>query len=172
MWVVVVATRQMAPLSNLAIGNVLILMVMQMVVDIDGDGSFLMNCQELATAFIEKLDVKMFILNNQHLGMVVQWEDRFYKNNRAHTYLGHRVNTLHTLSYDQQHLAVTCCGPCSAPSITFGVCQQGLHCFSTLVKQNVGLIPHACCSQMLHTCQVRWGMKYSWHCVQTCLHTA
>ena len=57
-----------------------------MVVDIDGDGSFLMNCQELATAFIEKLDVKMFILNNQHLCMVVQWEDRFYKKNRAHTY--------------------------------------------------------------------------------------
>jgi thiamine pyrophosphate-dependent acetolactate synthase large subunit-like protein len=49
------------------------------VVDIDGDGSFLMNCQEMATAAIEKLDIKMFILNNQHLGMVVQWEDRFYK---------------------------------------------------------------------------------------------
>ena len=47
--------------------------------DIDGDGSFLMNCQEMATAAIEKLDIKMFILNNQHLGMVVQWEDRFYK---------------------------------------------------------------------------------------------
>ena len=60
-------------------------------VDIDGDGSFLMNCQELATIFIEKLDVKCFIMNNQHLGMVVQWEDRFYKKNRAHTYLGHRV---------------------------------------------------------------------------------
>lgn len=38
-----------------------------------------MNCQELATAAIEKMDIKMFILNNQHLGMVVQWEDRFYK---------------------------------------------------------------------------------------------
>lgn len=60
------------------------------VVDIDGDGSFLMNCQELATAKIEKLEVKTFIMNNQHLGMVVQWEDRFYKANRAHTYLGHR----------------------------------------------------------------------------------
>ncbi|EFJ08959.1 hypothetical protein SELMODRAFT_428520 [Selaginella moellendorffii] len=28
------------------------------------------------------------VLNNQHLGMVAQWEDRFYKANRAHTYLG------------------------------------------------------------------------------------
>lgn len=35
--------------------------------------------QELATIFIEKLDVKILLLNNQHLGMVVQWEDRFYK---------------------------------------------------------------------------------------------
>lgn len=61
-----------------------------MVVDIDGDGSFLMNCQELATAKVENLEAKMFILNNQHLGMVVQWEDRFYKANRAHTYLGRR----------------------------------------------------------------------------------
>ncbi|HZP02588.1 MAG TPA: biosynthetic-type acetolactate synthase large subunit, partial [Terriglobia bacterium] len=58
------------------------------VVDIDGDGSFLMNIQELATAYCEKLPVKVMLLNNQHLGMVVQWEDRFYESNRAHTYLG------------------------------------------------------------------------------------
>lgn len=58
------------------------------VVDIDGDGSFVMNIQELATVVCEKLPVKIIVLNNQHLGMVVQWEDRFYKSNRAHTYLG------------------------------------------------------------------------------------
>jgi acetolactate synthase-1/2/3 large subunit len=58
------------------------------VVDIDGDGSFLMNVQELATAHIEKIAAKAMILNNQHLGMVVQWEDNFYDSNRGHTYLG------------------------------------------------------------------------------------
>jgi acetolactate synthase-1/2/3 large subunit len=58
------------------------------VVDIDGDGSFLMNVQELATAHIEKIAAKVMILNNQHLGMVMQWEDRFFKGNRGHTYLG------------------------------------------------------------------------------------
>jgi acetolactate synthase-1/2/3 large subunit len=58
------------------------------VVDIDGDGSFLMNIQELATAHIEKISAKAIVLNNQHLGMVVQWEDRFYKGNRGNTYLG------------------------------------------------------------------------------------
>jgi acetolactate synthase-1/2/3 large subunit len=59
-----------------------------LVVDIDGDGSFQMNIQELATCFCEELPVKVLLLNNQHLGMVVQWEDRFMDRNRAHTYLG------------------------------------------------------------------------------------
>lgn len=58
------------------------------VIDIDGDGSFLMNVQELACAHVEKIAAKAIILNNQHLGMVVQWEDRFYKSNRGHTFLG------------------------------------------------------------------------------------
>ena len=58
------------------------------VIDIDGDGSFLMNVQELATAHIEKIAAKAMILNNQHLGMVVQWEDKFYEGNRGNTYLG------------------------------------------------------------------------------------
>ena len=58
------------------------------VIDIDGDGSFLMNIQELATAKVEKIAAKAIILNNQHLGMVVQWEDNFYAGNRGHTYLG------------------------------------------------------------------------------------
>lgn len=59
-----------------------------LVVDIDGDGSFQMNIQELATLTCEKLPVKILLLNNQHLGMVVQWEDRFMEGRRAHTYLG------------------------------------------------------------------------------------
>ena len=58
------------------------------VIDIDGDGSFLMNIQELAMAHIERIAAKAIILNNQHLGMVVQWEDLKYGSNRAHTYLG------------------------------------------------------------------------------------
>jgi len=62
------------------------------VVDIDGDGSFLMNVQELATAYVEKIAAKAIILNNQHLGMVVQWEDNFYDGNRGHTYLGNPVD--------------------------------------------------------------------------------
>ncbi|RRJ95293.1 biosynthetic-type acetolactate synthase large subunit [Opitutaceae bacterium TAV4] len=62
------------------------------VIDIDGDGSFLMNIQELATAAVEKIAAKVMILNNQHLGMVVQWEDRFYGSVRGNTILGHHDN--------------------------------------------------------------------------------
>jgi len=60
----------------------------RLVIDIDGDGSFQMNIQEMGTCVCEKLPVKVLLLNNQHLGMVVQWEDRFMQGNRAHTYLG------------------------------------------------------------------------------------
>lgn len=62
------------------------------VIDIDGDGSFAMNIQELATAKIEKINAKAIILNNQHLGMVVQWEDRFYQSVRGDTILGDKQN--------------------------------------------------------------------------------
>lgn len=58
------------------------------VIDIDGDGSFVMNVQELAAAMAENIAAKVIILNNQHLGMVVQWEDRFFDSNRGHTFLG------------------------------------------------------------------------------------
>lgn len=78
------------------------------VIDIDGDGSFLMNIQELACAFTEKLPVKVLLLNNQHLGMVVQWEDRFFDGNRAHTYLG--------------------AGPGEAPYPDFVTMAQGFRC--------------------------------------------
>ena len=62
------------------------------VIDIDGDGSFVMNVQELATAKIEKIAAKAMILNNQHLGMVMQWEDRFYGSSRGNTILGDENN--------------------------------------------------------------------------------
>ncbi len=62
------------------------------VIDIDGDGSFMMNVQELATAIMEKIPVKIMLLNNQHLGMVVQWEDILYEGVRGQTVLGHPDN--------------------------------------------------------------------------------
>jgi acetolactate synthase-1/2/3 large subunit len=59
----------------------------KLVVNIDGDGSFQMNIQELGTLHTEEIEVKTIILNNQHLGMVAQWEDRFYGSRRGNTVL-------------------------------------------------------------------------------------
>lgn len=57
------------------------------VINIDGDGSFQMNIQELGTLSAEEIGVKIVILNNQHLGMVAQIEDMFYRGKRGNTEL-------------------------------------------------------------------------------------
>ncbi|MBI4047368.1 MAG: acetolactate synthase 3 large subunit, partial [Devosia nanyangense] len=54
-----------------------------LVVDIDGDGSFEMTLQQLAVAMQYRLPVKVFILNNQHDGMVRQWQDFSHGGRRA-----------------------------------------------------------------------------------------
>jgi acetolactate synthase-1/2/3 large subunit len=51
----------------------------QEVVCFDGDGSFLMTCQELTVAVREELDITVFVLNNEFIGMVRQWQDGFYE---------------------------------------------------------------------------------------------
>jgi acetolactate synthase-1/2/3 large subunit len=50
----------------------------QTVVCISGDGSIQMNMQELATCSQEGIDVKTFIMNNNYLGMVRQWQELFW----------------------------------------------------------------------------------------------
>jgi len=56
-----------------------------LVVGIDGDGSFQMTLQDLATAAEHKLPIKIFILNNLFLGMVRQWQELFYDNRFSET---------------------------------------------------------------------------------------
>jgi len=60
----------------------------KLVINVDGDGSLLMNIQEMATCVTHNLPIKVLLLNNMHLGMVMQWEDAFFDQNRAHTYTG------------------------------------------------------------------------------------
>jgi len=57
----------------------------KLVIDIAGDGSIQMNIQELATAVINKLPVKVAILNNRFLGMVRQWQELFFQERYSHT---------------------------------------------------------------------------------------
>jgi acetolactate synthase-1/2/3 large subunit len=58
------------------------------VIDIAGDGSVMMNIQELATVAQEGLPLKVAVLNNGTLGMVRQWQDLFYGRRFAATVLG------------------------------------------------------------------------------------
>lgn len=57
------------------------------VVLITGDGSFQMCSQEMATATVEKLNIKVVIMNNMALGMVHQWQNLFYGDRYSQTIL-------------------------------------------------------------------------------------
>jgi len=57
-----------------------------LVIDIAGDASILMNIQELSTAIQYRLPVKVFILNNQYMGMVRQWQQLLHGNRLSHSY--------------------------------------------------------------------------------------
>lgn len=61
------------------------------VICIDGDGSFQMNIQELATIAANRIPVKIFVLNNGYLGMVRQWEDMFNDGQHYETCLARTV---------------------------------------------------------------------------------
>ncbi|HEU4900386.1 MAG TPA: biosynthetic-type acetolactate synthase large subunit, partial [Actinomycetota bacterium] len=60
----------------------------ELVVAIDGDGCFQMTAQELATCTTERIPIKVFILNNGHLGMVRQWQELFYDERYSEVHLG------------------------------------------------------------------------------------
>ena len=57
------------------------------VVVISGDGSIQMNIQELSTAVQYHVPVKVVILNNHYLGMVRQWQEKFYEERYSHSYM-------------------------------------------------------------------------------------
>jgi acetolactate synthase I/II/III large subunit len=58
---------------------------------IDGDGCFQMTAQELVTATVERIPVKVAILNNSYLGMVRQWQEMFYDERYSEVYLSQDV---------------------------------------------------------------------------------
>ncbi len=58
-----------------------------LVVDIAGDASIQMNIQELATAIQHGLPVKVFLLNNNYMGMVRQWQELLHGNRLSESYV-------------------------------------------------------------------------------------
>ena len=57
----------------------------KLVVDVAGEASILMTMQEISTAIQYNLPIKIFILNNQYMGMVRQWQELFFDGRYAST---------------------------------------------------------------------------------------
>ena len=62
------------------------------VVSIAGDGSFQMNCNEIATAAKYNIPIVILIMNNHTLGMVRQWQTMFYEGRYSATTLDHKID--------------------------------------------------------------------------------
>ena len=58
----------------------------KLVVDIAGEASILMNMQEISTAVQYRLPIKIFILNNEYMGMVRQWQELLHDKNYSESY--------------------------------------------------------------------------------------
>jgi len=58
------------------------------VVCLAGDGSLIMNCQELATCVAEEIPVKVFLMNNGYMGMVRQWQELFWDRRYSSVQMG------------------------------------------------------------------------------------
>jgi len=58
-----------------------------LVIDIAGDASVLMTMQEMSTAVQYRLPIKIFILNNQYMGMVRQWQQLLHGNRMSESYM-------------------------------------------------------------------------------------
>ena len=58
----------------------------KLVIDIAGEASILMCIQEMSTAIQHQLPVKVFIINNQYMGMVRQWQELLHDKRYSHSY--------------------------------------------------------------------------------------
>jgi acetolactate synthase-1/2/3 large subunit len=63
----------------------------KMVWAVDGDGCFQMTAQELVTATVENIPIKVALLNNSYLGMVRQWQEMFYDERYSEVFLSKDV---------------------------------------------------------------------------------
>ncbi|MDO5026082.1 MAG: acetolactate synthase large subunit [Trueperella sp.] len=77
---------------------------------IDGDGSFQMTGQELATCSLNNIPIKVAIINNSSLGMVRQWQNLFYDGRYSHSDLNTGFGTVHIPDFAKLAEAYGCLG--------------------------------------------------------------
>jgi acetolactate synthase-1/2/3 large subunit len=81
-----------------------------LVIDIAGEASVLMNMQEMSTAVQHRLPIKVFILNNQYMGMVRQWQELLHGGRYAESYT-HSLPDFVKLAEAYQGVGIRCDKP-------------------------------------------------------------
>ncbi len=81
-----------------------------LVVCVSGDASFLMNMQELSTIRQYDLPIKIFVVNNQYMGMVRQWQELIYEKRESQSYMKSLPDFM-KLAESFNIKGITCCNP-------------------------------------------------------------
>ena len=120
------------------------------IVTISGDGSIQMNIQELATAVQYKVPVKVVILNNYYLGMVRQWQEKFYEGRYSHTYMEAMPNFVKLAdAYGAKGYRVE--KPAElAPTLKEAFAQPGPVLVDVVIPQNEGVFPMVPAGSPMH----------------------
>ena len=100
----------------------------KMVVDIDGDASFSMTCQELLTAVEYNVPIKVLVLNNHCQGMVRQWQDLFYSERHSMTSM-HSASSPAAAAPEARAHRAAAADPCFK-GLAEGMGAKGLACSS------------------------------------------
>jgi acetolactate synthase-1/2/3 large subunit len=107
---------------------------------IDGDGSFQMTIQELATIAQEKIAVKIAIIHNTYLGMVRQWQELFYSKRYVATPLSSPDFVKIAEAYGLPGLRVTCREEV-APAIQKAMAEPGAFLIDFIVEPEENVYP-------------------------------
>ena len=119
----------------------------KMVVDIDGDASFSMTCQELLTAVEYNVPIKVLVLNNHCQGMVRQWQDLFYSERHSMTSM-HSASSPAAATPEARAHRAAAADPCFK-GLAEGMGAKGLACSSAddLESTMVGRAGMGACRQ-------------------------
>ncbi len=120
------------------------------IVVICGDGGIQMNIQELATAVQYKVPVKVIIMNNYYLGMVRQWQEKFYEGRYSHSYMDAMPNFVKLAeAYGAAGFRVEK-GKDLAPTLNAAFATPGPVMIDVVIPQSEGVFPMVPAGSAMH----------------------
>ncbi len=120
------------------------------IVVINGDGGIQMNIQELATAVQYKVPVKVIIMNNYYLGMVRQWQEKFYDGRYSHSYMDAMPNFVKLAeAYGAAGFRVEK-GKDLAPTLQAALATPGPVLVDVVIPQSEGVFPMVPAGSAMH----------------------